>query len=228
MSVEYIFSIAGVCTVAHIYNIYIIYIYVCVCDFSLYIYRERESRDMYRAHTRTCILYIFMCVCAHVQRADHYTHTHMESKAKHMNETFRHGHLKGPCWQRPARRMRFPKSWGYLPNIIQISQIIQVRNDHERIERYWNLWWRLGIPHLRSHYYWINILFIFYSILFYGFVGFSTRHDPVCHWESFAPTLVMACPLESWRASSCGMLWPLGPTRWLTAGPMAELNQRKN
>ena len=179
---------------------------------------------MYRAHTRTCILYIFMCVCAHVQRADHYTHTHMESKAKHMNETFRHGHLKGPCWQRPARRMRFPKSWGYLPNI----------PNHPSQKRPWKDWKILkpmmttGDPPFERPLLLNHILFIFYSILFYGFVGFSTRHDPVCHWESFAPTLVMACPLESWRASSCGMLWPLGPTRWLTAGPMAELNQRKN
>ena len=202
---------------------------VCVCDFSIYVYiereRERESRDMYRAHTRTCILYIFMCVC--VLMCKGLTIIRIHTWKARPNTWMK---LSATATSKALVGKDLPGGWGFQSHggTSQISQIIQVRNDHERIERYWNLWWRLGIPHLRGHYYWI--IFYLYSIQFYSmvFVGFSTRHDPVCHWESFAPTLVMACPLESWRASSCGMLWPLGPTRWLTAGPMAELNQRKN
>lgn len=133
---------------------------------------------MYRAHTRTCILYLYiihiicMCVCSCAKGWPLYAYTHGKQGQTHE-------------WNfppRPPQRPLFAKtcqadevsvlSWGYL-------------------------WWRLGIPHLRSHYYWS----IFYR--FYGFVGFS-RHDPVCHWESFAPTLVMACPLESWHSSAVG------------------------
>jgi hypothetical protein len=173
------------------------------------------------------IIHIYVCVCSCAKGWPLYAYTHGKQGQTHE-------------WNFPPRPPQRP----LLAKTCQADEVSKVMGvppkynpnipNHPSQKRPWKDWKILkpmmttGDPPFEKPLLLNHILFIFYSILFYGFVGFSTRHDPVCHWESFAPTLVMACPLESWRASSCGMLWPLGPTRWLTAGPMAELNQRKN